>query len=202
MKIALIVEGRTEHVFLPYLRTFLSTRLQNSMPAIRTHRYDGPIPEGDALKRKVENLLSGPAAVDHVIALTDVYTGTDKFKDSLDAREKMRKWVGENPHFHPHAAQHDFEAWLLPYWPTIQRLAGSNRKAPAGQPESVNHQKSPAYHLAEVFRTGDHGRAYVKTRDAARILRENDLSIAVTACPQLKELVNTIISINGGQIIS
>ena len=59
-----------------------------------------------------------------MIALTDVYTGNRDFQDAEDAKEKMREWVGENPRFFPHAAQFEFEAWLLPFWTTIQRLAG------------------------------------------------------------------------------
>jgi hypothetical protein len=60
-----------------------------------------------------------------VIALTDVYTGTDDFLDAADAKQKMRAWVGKNDRFHPHVAQHDFEAWLLPFWTDIQSLAGT-----------------------------------------------------------------------------
>ncbi|MCP4699339.1 MAG: DUF4276 family protein, partial [Gammaproteobacteria bacterium] len=64
-------------------------------------------------------------------------------------------WVGKEPRFHPHAAQYDFEAWLLPYWTTIQRLAGHNKTAPGGVPEAVNHNKPPAYHIKEIFRIGN-----------------------------------------------
>jgi Domain of unknown function (DUF4276) len=82
----------------------------------------------------------------------------------------MQQWVGPINGFYPHAAQHDFEAWLLPYWDDIQRLAHHNRTAPSGVPELVNHNKPPSHHIKEIFRTG--GRHdYVKPRDAARILR-------------------------------
>jgi hypothetical protein len=40
--------------------------------------------------------------------------------------------------------------------------------------------------------------SYVKPRDALRILKENDLSVAIGACPELKALVNTIIQLSGG----
>lgn len=89
----------------------------------------------------MDNLLSGQTQVDHVISLTDVYTGSQPpdFKDALDAKAKMRQWVGAESRFYPHAAQYDFEAWLLPYWQTIQRLAGHNRQRPPGEPETVNY---------------------------------------------------------------
>src|SRR5262249_51208612 len=114
MKIAIIVEGKTEQAFLPHLRAFLKTRLTGPMPKLDTVRYAGRVPKGEKLKRDVERLLtSGKEPADAVIALTDVYTGTTPpdFVDAADAKAKMRQWVGPDPRFHPHAAQHDFEAW-------------------------------------------------------------------------------------------
>ncbi len=67
--------------------------------------------------------------------LTDVHTGkTRDFQNAEDAKSKMREWVGRNPKFFPHAAQYEFEAWLLPFWSTIQRLACHNKAAPAALP--------------------------------------------------------------------
>lgn len=166
------------------------------MPRLKLITYNGRIPKEDKLKRIVENLLEeGYAAV---IALTDVYTGTDDFKDASDAKDKMRSWTGNNPEFYPHAAQHDFEAWLLPYWSTIQRLAGHNKKAPTGQPENVNHDDPPAYRIQEIFRIGSKGKSYVKPRDAGRILSGNDLLLAANSCPELKAFLNTILTLCGG----
>src|SRR5262249_1805718 len=133
---------------------------------------------------------------DAVIGLTNVYTGTQDFVDAADAKAKMRRWVSDE-RFHPHAAQHDFEAWLLPYWSTIQELAGHNRAAPSRPPEQGNHHKPPAHFLNEIFRAGKRRQAYVKTRDALRILRDNKLDDAVAACPELKALVNTILRLSG-----
>jgi hypothetical protein len=200
MKIAIIVEGRTEKVFMPHLRVYLEKHLADKMPKIISSCYDGRIPKEDKLKRVVEKLLIGRNAVDYVIALTDVYTGTSDFKDAADAKAKMRKWVGEENRFYPHAAQHDFEAWLLPYWNTIQRLAGHNKTAPSGNPETVNHNRPPASHIKEIFEAGRCRDSYVKPRDADRILRENDLSIAISQCAELKTFVNTIVSLSGGKI--
>jgi hypothetical protein len=96
---------------------------------------------------------------------------------------------------------HDFEAWLLPFWKDIQRLSGSNRSSPGVYPEQVNHDNPPAHCLREVFRTGEKGkgRRYVKTRDAASILRNNDLAIAIAACPELKDFVNSILILCGAE---
>ena len=197
MRIALIVEGKTETAFLPALRSYLTRTLAGQMPTLKAIPQGGRVPKEDKLKRLVENLLKD---CDAVIALTDVYTNKNPnqrdFTDAADAKNKMRLWVGDNPNFYPHAAQYDFEAWLLPYWPALQTLAKHNRNMPGGRPETVNHDKSPAYHIAELFESGK-SRSYSKTRDAARILSENDLSVAVSQCPELKSLINTILTLCG-----
>lgn len=203
MKISIIVEGKTEKAFLPYLREFLKPRLPGNMPRLDVFPYDGRIPKEDKLNRVVENLLNGRNSADHVIALTDVYTGTNPpdFKDAADAKDQMRRWVGGEPRFHPHVAQHDFEAWLLPYWSTIQRLARHNKTAPTGDPENVNHNNPPAYRIKEIFELGKCRESYVKPRDAGRILKDNNLLIAIDQCPELKAFVNTILSVCEGSLI-
>jgi hypothetical protein len=200
VKITIIVEGKTETAFKPHLRAFLEPRLPARMPRLDVFPYDGRIPKEGKLRRVVENLLAhGKPPADAVIALTDVYTGTDDFKDAADAKQKMLAWVGPEPRFHPHAAQHDFEAWLLPYWSDIQRIAGHNKSAPPGAPESVNHSHPPSYHLGEIFRNGTCKRHYSKARDGNRILRGQDLSRSAEQCPELKAFLNTILSLCGGQ---
>lgn len=202
MKIAILMEGETERVFLSYLRAFLSDKLKGKMPKLASNIYDGRIPKQGKLKRIVETLLRGanPDA-DHVIALTDVYTGSNDFRDGAEAKRKMRVWVGPNERFHPHVAQHDFEAWLLPYWPTIQALAIHNKSAPSGRPETVNHNRPPSFHLKEIFRTGKSTRHYTKVRDAKRILYGQDLSVAAAACPELRAFLNRILTLSGGEAI-
>jgi len=191
MKIAILVEGKTETAFKPVLSNFLKSRLQQ-MPKLKFICHDGRIPKGEKLKRDVESLLN-QNGYDAVIALTDVYTGTNDFKDGADAKAKMREWVGNNPNFYPHVAQHDFEAWLLPYWSTIQKLAISNKSAPGGIPEKVNHGNPPSYRIKEIFETGKCQRSYNKIRDAARILKDQNLIISINQCPELKAFINTIL---------
>lgn len=201
MKITILVEGRTEQTFRPHLIAFLRPRLAGSMPRLDMFPYNGRIPMGENLRRKVETLLSGRQPSDAVIGLTDVYTGTNDFVNAADAKTKMRQWVNNNPAFHPHVAQHDFEAWLLPYWSDIQRIAGHSRKAPQGLPEAVNHNRPPSYHIREIFEIGNCRDSYSKPRDANRILRNNDLAVAAAQCPELKSFLNTIIMLSGGQAL-
>ena len=206
MKIVLIIEGETERVFLPYLRKFLETRLEGNMLKLVSHKYDGRIPTKEKLKRVVENHLSRKDAADFVIALTDVYTDRNNpiFKDAADAKEKMRLWVGSEPRFFPHTALHDFEAWLLPYWTTIQKLSGGhNMTCPGNNPETVNHQKSPAYWIKEIFEKGKCRDSYIKPRDAGRILRENkdNLLKSINSCSEFKAFVNTILACCSGKVL-
>lgn len=201
MKISLIVEGRTEVAFRDVLRGFLETRLAGRMPKLDPVPQDGRIPTGPKLRRLIERLLAGKHPSDAVIALTDVYTGTPEFEDATDAKTKMGAWVGKEPRFHPHAAQHDFEAWLLPYWDRIQTLAGHNKAAPPGDPEQVNHGKPPSRYIAEVFRVGTCRDGYSKVRDAKRILRDVDLLDAAHECPELRAMLNTILRLCGGTTI-
>jgi hypothetical protein len=197
MKISVIVEGKTEKAFIPALRKYLETSLTGNMPNLDLLPYNGRIPTGDKLKRVVANLLEDSKnPSNYVIALTDVYTGNNDFIDATDAKNKMRGWV-QDQRFIPHAAQYDFEAWLLPYWSSIQKLSGSNRTVPQGNPEAVNHNNPPCHRISEVFRNGSNGRYYNKPRDAGRILRDNGLSVAISSCSELKAFVNTILTICG-----
>ena len=193
MRIAILVEGATEMAFREKLREFLQSRLQK-MPKLRFIPQDGGIPKEGKLRRIVETLLDNED-YDAVIALTDVYTGKQDFQDANDAKDQMRRWVDNNPNFYPHTALHDFEAWLLPYWTTIQKLAKHNRSAPSGSPETVNHQKPPSYWIKEIFSSGKRGKDYNKVIDGVAILKNNDLMIAIKVCPELKAFVNRIISL-------
>lgn len=195
MKIAILVEGETEMAFKAKLQDFLTLRLNQQMPKLKFICQKGRIPKQDQLKRMVEYLLEKDG-YDAVIALTDVYTGTNDFTDAADARAKMKAWVGNNPNFYPHTAQHDFEAWLLPFWSTIQELSGGNRAVPSGSPEQVNHHNPPSYRIKEIFEQGKR-RSYNKARDAKKILEKNNLMNAVNVCPELKAFLNTILTLCG-----
>lgn len=198
MRIAILIEGKTEQALNESLLCFLANRLPGVMPKLDFVPYDGRIPVGERLRREVERLLlPGPRSADVVIALTDVYTGTADFLNANDAKAKMSTWVGSNARFHPHVALHEFEAWLLPFWPKIQRLAGHNRTAPGGSPEAVNHDNPPSRRIAEIFRIGSRGRCYVKTRDAKKILQNEDLVRSIRICPEFKAFVNKILHLSG-----
>lgn len=201
MKIVILVEGTTERAFRPHLIRFLAARLTGRMPRLNMFLCNGRLPKGEDLRQTVRRLLTGRDPAGAVIALTDIYTGTQDFFDAADAKTKMRNWVGQEDRFYPHVAQHDFEAWLLPFWSEIQRVADSNRKAPSGSPESINHNHPPSHHIKEVFRNGRRRQYYSKPRDANRILQNQDLGVAAGQCPELKAFLNTILTLCGGSPI-
>jgi hypothetical protein len=204
MKIAILIEGLTERAFKPFLLDFLQGQLAGRMPKLDFVPQHGGLPTNDKLKRVVEKLLQGASAADHVIALSDVYTGhrPPLFNDAAEAKRKMHSWVANNPRFFPHAAQHDFEAWLIPYWTKIQKLAQSNRARPGHDPESVNHNNPPAYRIKEIFEIGACKKSYSKTIDGPRILRGENLMISINECPEFKAFVNRIIELSGGTPIT
>lgn len=193
MKIAIICEGKTEQAFKESLNAFLQTRLRGKMPSLRFDVHHGSIPTGQKLKRIVENLLGAKLKpAEAVIGLTDVYPG---FSGAQEAKTKMREWVGAETRFYPHVALRDFEAWLLPYWNQITQLAGRKAKAFGTNPETINHGNPPAHRLARLFEAGNCRDSYRKPRDAKRILKDVDLTIAIEKCPELKGFVNTIIQL-------
>lgn len=205
MKIAIIVEGTTETAFKPFLQEFLRTRIPDNMPELDFVRQDGRIPKEGRLKSLVERKLTGDKA-DAVIALTDVSTGTNDFKDAADAKTKMRRWV-KNERFYPHAAQYEVEAWLLPFWKEIQDWTGGNLTL-HGKPESINHTHPPSERIKAIVRQSKKVDGYVKARDAYRILAKAQrtrsdpvLLVAADACPELKAFLNTILELSGGQTL-
>ncbi|MBC8357090.1 MAG: DUF4276 family protein [Planctomycetes bacterium] len=191
MRITIICEGKTERAFKPCLHDFLRGHLEGQMPALKFDAHNGSIPTKKKLRRVVSNLLnSGAKKSDAVIALTDVYPA---FDDADEAKRQMNEWVGDEPRFHAHVALHDFEAWLLPHWDRIQKLAGRNSAPFGANPEGVNDQNPPAHRLARMFEAGTCRDSYNKPRDAGRILRGADLMTSINSCPELKAFVNTIL---------
>ena len=201
MKIAILMEGGAEKAFLPFLRAFLTPRLPANMPNLNPVVYHGRIPKEAKLKRIVQTLMSGMKPANAVIALTDVYTGTNDFTTAQDAKNKMNGWVGGIANFFPHVALHDFEAWLLPYWSRILQLAKHNQSPPIGTPETVNHSRPPSRVIAEVFERGACRDSYSKERDVGRVLSGQDLATSIESCPEFKAFVNRILGLCGGDLI-
>jgi Domain of unknown function (DUF4276) len=197
VRIEILVEGKTERALKSFLLQYLQGKLAGRMPKLDFLPYRGRIPTSEKLKRLVQKLLqSGKVAAVAVIALAEVYTGTQPpdFKVAADAKQKMRAWVGQEPSFYPHVALHDFEAWLSPYWSRIRKITRSNKRQPGSKPEIFNHGKSLADQLKVVFETGKYK---ITTADGG-ILKDQDLTPAINAYPELKAFINTIVRLAGG----
>ena len=99
--------------------------------------------------------------------------------------------------FKADCALHDFEAWLLPYWDRVYRLAGKTPpKAPKWPSlENVDLQKPPSRVLCDDVFTGKPG--YIKTIHGPKILEGQDLRVAADACPELKAFLNTLLDLAG-----
>lgn len=194
MRIVLIVEGDTERVLLKHLRLFLKERLgAKPMPKLESRAR---VPIHSHLEKDVKMHLARGA--DAVVALTDVYTGQSDFRDAADAIDQLTRLANAGDRFHAHAAQWEFEAWLLPYWDRIRARSGSTAK-PSPNPEAVNGAKPPSQRLKELYARG--GRRYDKVLEADAILKGKSLLIAAEACPQLKAFLNTLLRLSGGESI-
>jgi len=93
VKISILVEGKTETAFKPHLVAFLQSKLVGRMPRLDMFPYDGRIPTADKLRRIVEYLLTfGVTPANAVIALTDVYTGTNDRRVSTLLRQVRKEF--------------------------------------------------------------------------------------------------------------
>ena len=136
MRIAIIVEGKTEIVFRGIFglsckrdwpggcRSSISSLMTaESRPARNCDaslRISSRQKTAGRCGHRFDRCLHGHAAAG--------------FRGRGGRQGENEEWVGENKKFHPHASQHDFEAWLLAYWEKIKRLAESNRP-PGPKPE-------------------------------------------------------------------
>ncbi len=189
MKISILAEGATEKAFEKALSDFIYLCLgpDASRPSIKIRPQGGAIPTGDKLHRLVQQWLA--AGADYVIVLTDIH-GTE-FTSADDAKQKILTWVNHHPKVRAHVALRDFEAWLIPYWDDLCKIAGKKAPKPAGPPEKVNHAKPPAHRIRALFTQGN--RNYTKPVTARAILSKHGLERAVEACPELKALTDTIL---------
>jgi hypothetical protein len=94
----------------------------------------------------------------------------------------------------PKRVETSLDAWELATF--CRYHAGHKKAAPPGQPESVNHNKPPSYHICEIFRVGSCRDDYSKPRDAGRILRGKDLTVAANRCPELKAFLNANLTLS------
>lgn len=199
MKISLIVEGESEKIFLDAIRNFLKPRCLGPIPKLNPVILNCDVPPRHELLKIVRALLLDQG--NRVIILTDV-KGQNSFNDAQDAIAQIESRLSGLPELNVqvfvHAAQYELEAWLIPFWPQIQKLAHSKRPKPSTPPERINNLKPPSKLLSEVWRTGNgNNKKYSKVLDLRRILNGQDLEHASKECPTLKSFLNRLLTLSG-----
>ena len=192
MTIVLLVEGATEIALKGKLKAFLDERAKaEGRPRVALRSKDIMTLNPTRLRRRVCLELRGPRVM-AVVGLIDVYPN---FDSADGAKQFLQDAVGNEPRFYAHAAQYDVEAWLLPYWNFICRRLGVQRARPGANPEQVDLERPPSKRLDELYRIAKPPRRYVKPIEMAAILRNQDLVVAASQCPELKSLLNTLLTL-------
>jgi hypothetical protein len=193
MTIVLLVEGDTEAALKTHLKSFLDRRAaEEDKPSLRLETRAEVAHTTGRFRNRVRLELERPQ-VTAVVALVDVFPN---YANAAEARAELVARAGAPANFYAHAAQHDVEAWLLPFWNDICRHVNVRRPVPGAHPEQVNHERPPAYRLAELYRLAQPTpRKYKKVTEMYALLRNKDLTIIATQCPEFKAFVNTLLSL-------
>ncbi|MBI1826490.1 MAG: DUF4276 family protein [Planctomycetes bacterium] len=190
MKIVVICEGATEAALKSGLRELVQTRsISARRVGIDTRSLDGPTIR-KKLGRVASNLLVEGDVVG-VIALSDVHPN---YRNASETKEALRHYAAEaatHPRFRAHAAQFEFEAWLLPHWDEITKSLKVNAAKPGANPEQVNGQSPPSHRLKGLYQRAR--RKYDKVVDALRWLTAERLEQSAKECPQLKEFLDSLL---------
>ena len=192
MKIVVVCEGATEEALKQGLREFVQNRAEGvGRVGIETRSLDGPL-----FRKKLARLVElnlAKSDVLGVVALTDVYP---VFGNAKEAKDALRRFAGSGQaeaKFHPHAAQFELEAWILPFWPQIAKHLGVNAAPPGAQPEAINNQRPPSHHLKDLYAKAK--QRYEKVIDAAKWLTAERLGTAAGHCPELKSFLNSLLEL-------
>ena len=200
-EIVLLVEGATERAFKDVVKRFLDGRCaKEGRPKVglTTRILDSRLLDGKTVCDEVRMAL-GRSETIGVVALIDVVCSGSprRFGNAAEAIDFLQGAAPKDPRFRAHAAQYDFEAWLLPYWDDICNKLKIKAKSPGAEPEAVNHDKPPSRRLKDLYRKAPHHRDYDKVRDARAILEGKDLILSARKCHQLKAFLNSLLTFAG-----
>ncbi len=198
-EIVLLVEGKTEKAVKPVLKQFLDARCEaEGKPKVRlvTKPLDSRLLKERIIRDHVRMNLKRPSVLG-VVALIDVVSsGRDKQFENADQAIRFLQGAAPNEsRFRSHAAQYDFEAWLLPYWDSIVSKLHQKKQPPGANPETINHDHPPSRHLKELYHKA--GLDYDKPRDALTILTGKDLTVSAAKCGQFKAFLNSLLFFTG-----
>ena len=191
MRIVLLCEGTSELALKGALKTFLDEwceqrGLKRVKIAIKPFEHS---PNCKEIQRHLARHGQDPE-VAGVIALTDVYPN---FPNAGKAKDFLTGCAKDSPYkdiFVAHAAQYEFEAWLLPFWRDICGRLKVSAKEPGANYEQVDDQKPPSHHLKELYSRA--WRKYDKVAEATMILKRHPIEKAAESCPELQALLETL----------
>lgn len=194
MKVVVFCEGKTEATLRNGLRELVQRR-SNGQTRVGLHFI--PL-DGHMLQPKLSRLVALELEnedVQGVIVLTDVYPN---FRDAAAAKAELSRLVGSSElsaRLRFHAAQHEVEAWLLPFWKEIVGSLKITAVPPGTRPEDVNHERPPSFHFRDLYRRAK--KYYDKVRHAAVWLTADRLEEAAKSCPELKLFLNSLLEFAG-----
>ena len=143
MTIVLLVEGSTEKTLTDTLKEYLDRRAESmGRPRVALRAVKIKSTEPHALGQQIRLHLQTQHTTD-VVGLIDVFPHFTNAQAAKSFLREAAEHAGVRQHFHPHAAQYDVEAWLLPYWDDICRRIGVKQGPPGGNPEMVDDLKHP-----------------------------------------------------------
>lgn len=192
MRIILLAEGDTERAIAEHLKCFLDESAERAgKPKVALRTKPITTNRGD-LRGRIRLELRDPQAI-AVVGLIDVYP---QFSSAEEAKRFLREASESDPRFYPHAALHDVEAWLLPFWSVICTRLGIKRAAPGAHPEEVDLQNPPSQQLQRLYGLARPPQKYVKPIEMNALLRGKDLTIIAEECPEFKALLNTLLKLS------
>jgi hypothetical protein len=201
MKFILLVEGYSERdAAAQFLKKWLDPKLSQRV-RVTPHRFHG---YGDFWNKAVkvaQDYLRSPEAnqILGVIGLLDLYGPKFYPKESSAARVRLEwataKFEQDVNHekFRMFFAVHEFEAWILSQ-PSILPFSLSTQDSRRIQrPEEVDFESPPSSVLVDLYKRNS--RTYKKRVQGKQLLERLDPEVAYQKCPNLKKMLDTMLSL-------
>lgn len=193
MKVVVVCEGSTEAALRSAIRDYVHNKSKGrARVGVRVRSLDGAV-----VRRKLASVVAYELAdrdVVGVVAVTDVYPN---FQNAAVAKSSLMSQVGRehHPQFRAHVAQHDLEAWLIPFWDEIAKYLRVDAKSPGARAEEINGVRPPSLRISELYRKA--GRKYRKPIDGPTWLTGERLEHAAKSCPELKLFLDSLLEFAG-----
>jgi hypothetical protein len=89
------------------------------------------------------------------------------------------------------------EAWLLSFWDGICGHLQVTQSPPGANPEEIDADRPPSKRLRELYgRAKQPKRSYSKVTEMRRLLKDKDLTVIASQCPEFKLFLNTLLTLS------